>query len=334
MEKLDYLIDYLLKENKDIRINNIPTDKESKKRLYRSLCNIREAKPIDDEYIQIENSYLQEELKKKEVTKIENIKTILYLFPDSNLKYKNKICIWKGDITTLKIAAIVNAANSQGLGCFIPCHNCIDNAIHSSSGVQLRLECKEKMEQIEELETGKAVIIMEPVKGGMLANPPEPVQEVFKKANKDASFASWAIKFAANLEGIITVLSGMSSIEQMDDNISFMKDFKGLTEDEKKVIDEAQKVLNSIPLIPCTTCNYCAKVCPMNIGISGSFTAMNYLTLYRDKAAAKHQEEWLVGGHGRKPASECIKCGRCEEVCPQHIKIREELEKVVAALGE
>ena len=182
---------------------------------------------------------------------------------------------------------------------------------------------------------GKPVIIMEPVKGGMLANPPEPVQEVFKKANKDASFASWAIKFAANLEGIITVLSGMSNIEQMDDNISFMKDFKGLTDDEKKVIDEAQRVLNSIPIIPCTSCNYCAKVCPMNIGISGSFTAMNYLTLYRDKAAAKHQERMLVERRGgRKLASKCIKCGRCEEVCPQHIKIREELERVVAALGD
>src|SRR5699024_3419880 len=122
----------------------------------------------------------------------------------------------------------------------------------------------------------------------------------------------------------------MSSIEQMDDNISFMKDFKGLTDDEKKVIDEAQRVLNSIPIIPCTSCNYCAKVCPMNIGISGSFTAMNYLTLYRDKAAAKHQERMLVERRGgRKLASKCIKCGRCEEVCPQHIKIREQLERVV-----
>ena len=175
---------------------------------------------------------------------------------------------------------------------------------------------------------GKPVIIMEPVKGGMLANPPEQVQEVFKKANSNLSIASWAIKFAANLDGVITVLSGMSNIEQMDDNISFMKDFKKLSKSEENTIKEAQEVLKSIPLIPCTTCNYCAKVCPMKIGISGSFTAMNYLTLYKDKAMAKHQEEWLVGGHGLKDASECIKCGRCEDVCPQHISIRNELERV------
>ena len=89
---------------------------------------------------------------------------------------------------------------------------------------------------------GKPVIIMEPVKGGMLANPPEKVKEVFKKKNPDASFASWAIKFAANLDGVITVLSGMSNIEQMEDNVSFMKDFKGLSEDEEKTINEAQEI--------------------------------------------------------------------------------------------
>lgn len=179
----------------------------------------------------------------------------------------------------------------------------------------------------------KPVIIMEPVKGGMLANPPELVQEIFKKVEPEASCASWAIRFAADLPGIITVLSGMSNMEQMEDNLSVMKNFNGLSEKEKNTLDEARKALNQIPLIPCTTCNYCAKVCPMDIGISGSFTAMNYLTLYKDKAAAKHQEEWLVGGHGRKSASECIKCGRCEEVCPQHIKIREELVQVAENLA-
>ncbi len=122
MEKLDYLINYLLKENKDIKIDNIPTDHESKKKLYRSLCNIRKPKPIDNEYIQIENEYLQEELKQKEITSIDNIKTIQDIFPKSTLKNKDKICIWKGDITALKIDAIVNAGNSQGLGCFIPLH--------------------------------------------------------------------------------------------------------------------------------------------------------------------------------------------------------------------
>ncbi len=178
---------------------------------------------------------------------------------------------------------------------------------------------------------GKPVIIMEPVKGGMLANPPEEVQEVLRETNPQASFASWAIRFAASLPGIITVLSGMSNMEQMEDNLSYMKNFNRLSEIEYATIDKAQKVLNDIPLIPCTSCNYCVKVCPNDIGLSGSFTAYNYLTLYRNIDAAKDQMGWLVDGHDRKHASECIKCGVCEEVCPQHISIREELEKVSKA---
>ena len=179
---------------------------------------------------------------------------------------------------------------------------------------------------------GKPVVIMEPVKGGMLANPPESVQRVLKEAEPNSSAASWAVRFAANLEGIITVLAGMSSVEQMEDNLSYMKDFNGLSEKEQATLNAAREELNRIPLIPCTTCNYCAKVCPIGVGISGSFTAMNYLTLYGDKAAAAHQEGWLVGGHGLKHANECIKCGRCEEACPQHIKIRDTLVEVADAL--
>lgn len=127
MEKLDFLIEYLLKENSKLNINKIPTDILDKKILYRSLCNIREPKIISKEYLQTENEYLQEELKKKNITKIENIKTVAETIKESNLESKDKICLWQGDITTLQIEAIVNAANSQGLGCFIPCHKCIDN---------------------------------------------------------------------------------------------------------------------------------------------------------------------------------------------------------------
>ena len=125
----------------------------------------------------------------------------------------------------------------------------------------------------------------------------------------------------------------MSSLEQMQDNLSCMKGFKGLSPDEKATLDKAREELAKIPLIPCTTCNYCAKVCPMDIGISGSFTAMNYLTLYNDLDRAKHQEDWLVAMHGRKKAAECIKCGACEQACPQHIRIRDELVKVAQTLG-
>ena len=178
----------------------------------------------------------------------------------------------------------------------------------------------------------KPVTIMEPVKGGNLATPPESVEKILKAAEPNSSCASWAIRFAADLEGVITVLSGMSSLEQMRDNLSFMKNFTHLTPEQKKVIDEARIELEKIPVIPCTTCNYCAKVCPMNIGISASFTSLNMYTLYGNLDSAKHNEQWNVAGQGHKRANECIKCGKCEAVCPQHIKIRDELERVAETL--
>ncbi len=174
----------------------------------------------------------------------------------------------------------------------------------------------------------KPVIIMEPVKGGMLAEPPQAVLDILKAAEPNASAASWAVRFAAGLEGVITVLSGMSNLAQMQDNLSYMKEFCGLTQSQRDTLARAREELERIPLIPCTTCNYCAKVCPKNIGISGSFTAMNYLTLFGNLEAARGQENWLVERHGKAQAGACIECGKCEEACPQHIAIRDELKRV------
>ncbi len=178
------------------------------------------------------------------------------------------------------------------------------------------------------------ILVMEPLKGGQLANPPEQVARILKEAEPDRSVASWGIRFAANLEGVLVVLSGMSSLEQLEDNLSYMTDFRGMDETELDVLRQAKAELDRIPLIPCTTCDYCAKVCPEDIGISGTFTAMNMHTLYKNLDFASNQLNWLVEGHGKRPAIECIQCGKCEEACPQHILIRDELEAAAALFGQ
>ena len=179
---------------------------------------------------------------------------------------------------------------------------------------------------------GKPVIIMEPVKGGTLANPPKEVAEVLKESDPDASPSSWAIRFAASLDGVVTVLSGMSNVEQMEDNLSYMKDFVPLSEKEGEVVERAREIYNSFPKVPCTACAYCMKGCPKNIAIYGTFQAVNIYNMYNDLVAAKGKYQWNTSGQGRGKASECIKCGKCEQVCPQHIHIRDELEKAAEVL--
>ena len=173
----------------------------------------------------------------------------------------------------------------------------------------------------------KDIIVMEPVKGGLLADPHPLVKEVFSSSDPNASPASWAIRFAASLDGVMTVLSGMNTLEMLGDNVKTMWNFKGFDAKQMETIEKAREVFSYLPSIPCTKCDYCAKVCPMDIGISGTFAAMNTLLLYGNETIAKDRYKALVTNKGRKNPEKCIKCGKCEEACPQHIEIRSNLEK-------
>lgn len=176
---------------------------------------------------------------------------------------------------------------------------------------------------------GKKVVVMEPVKGGMLAAPPAQIEKILRDAEPESSPASWALRFAANLDGVAVVLSGMNSLEQMRDNVSTLKNFTKLTPAQEKVIDEARNELAKIPLIPCTACDYCANVCPQKLPISGFFAMLNHLTLFENKTFASRREGWLARARDKNPASSCLKCGKCESVCPQHIPIRKNLVRFV-----
>ena len=171
----------------------------------------------------------------------------------------------------------------------------------------------------------KPVIIMEPVRGGSLAIMPPQVQQVFKEAEPENSVASWAVRYCASLKGIVTVLSGMSTEEQLNDNVSYMENFQPLNEGERATVQKVVDILNSLPTIPCTACKYCVDGCPQKINIPGIFKAMNDLTLYNNEVTARHSYNNAVGEGGK--AGDCIQCGACEAHCPQKIEIIETLKK-------
>lgn len=177
---------------------------------------------------------------------------------------------------------------------------------------------------------GKSIVVMEPVKGGILANPPASVKQIFRQAAPDASEASWAVRFAASLDGVITVLSGMSDTAQMRDNISYMKDFKPLTEAEQQVIAKAQAELAKIESIPCTACHYCTGGCPKHIPIPEIFAARNLLYIYDDLDSAKHSYGFATAGGAK--ASDCIACGQCERACPQQLDVIARLRECAKTL--
>ena len=176
----------------------------------------------------------------------------------------------------------------------------------------------------------KLVIVMEPVKGGTLAQVPEEAENLFKDYEPSMSIPSWAIRFAASLDNVMVVLSGMSSVEQMEDNLGYMEDFKPLTEEEKALCHKAADIINARIAVPCTSCSYCTEGCPKKIAIP------QYFSLYNEDMRENLEEkgwtvnftnyEILAGKFGRP--KECIECGQCEGVCPQHLPIIKNLKEV------
>lgn len=192
-----------------------------------------------------------------------------------------------------------------------------------SLGVQSRL-CYETA-----VKHGKKVVVMEPVKGGTLAKLPERVETMFHEHSPAASNASWAIRFAASCPEVFMVLSGMSDMQQMLDNTSYMQDFKPLDDEERAIIKSAVDIINGTITVPCTGCSYCTDGCPMNIAIPKYFSLYNAdKQESEEKGWSSHGEYYynLTKNFGK--ASDCIGCGQCESVCPQHLPIRKYLKDV------
>ena len=176
---------------------------------------------------------------------------------------------------------------------------------------------------------GKPVMIMEPVKGGILADPIPGVRAVFDAAGADVSYASWALRFAAGLENVHAVLSGMSSLAQMEDNLKTMQHFRPLDEEEMQLIHRAQQALDADKSIPCTACHYCTKGCPMEIPIPEIFNVIN-----RRKGSPEFRtvREYTIVTTDRGTAGSCVACGQCEGACPQHLPVISLLRQCAAEL--
>lgn len=171
----------------------------------------------------------------------------------------------------------------------------------------------------------KPIIVMEPVKGGNLVDLPERAEHFFTELG-DATPASYAIRYAASFEGIFMVLSGMGDLGQMRDNVSYMKDFRPLDEGEMEAVKNVCEAFKSLQLIPCTTCRYCTDGCPKQISIPDLFACLNNKNTYRKWDADFFYNEVYTKNNGK--ASDCIGCGKCEKICPQHLPIRKLLKDV------
>ncbi|MBQ6166155.1 MAG: aldo/keto reductase [Muribaculaceae bacterium] len=177
---------------------------------------------------------------------------------------------------------------------------------------------------------GRPVIVMEPVKGGSLARVPEQVERLFKDYNPEASPASWAIRYCASLPGVFTVLSGMSNMEQLEDNIGYMQDFQPLNDEEQAIIGRATDVIRDSIAIHCTACHYCSEGCPQQIAIPEYFSLYNTMQQFPEqKGNCTLYYNLVAKSHGK--ASECLECGQCEAQCPQHIDIIENLKLIAQA---